>query len=50
MKKTMRKFETDEQIAMDKEMALKLTDQALECKNAKCRCKVRRKENEGLKT
>ena len=27
-----------------------LTDQALECKNAKCRCKVRMKENEGLKT
>lgn len=26
----------------------KPTDQALECKNAKCRCKVRHKENESL--
>lgn len=32
-----------------KEMPIKITDQELECKNAKCRCKVRLKENEGFK-
>ena len=42
--------ETFEKIAIEEEIALKLTDQAIECKNAKCRCKVRQKENEGIKT
>ena len=34
---------------MQMETTLKLTESTLECKNDKCRCKERLKENEGLK-